>query len=292
MFVKKNNIDIENEFNKYYHGGYPVLCSSGRVAIMIILNFFSKKNENKIGIFPYASKCVREAVSKIKKPIISTDNEIISYNQWGYRTAYNNKDSILEDSVDTLTDINTNIFKTSKSNFVIWSLPKILGTHTGSIIWCRNKEDSQLIKRFITKHKPKYYLLVLKILSHVNVFFYHRWNVKIYFHPNLTSLENAEIFLKITQLKNIIKDRKKKLKLFQNIFRNTNIFDDCFYPSIIPLDTNDYKKKEQFMKSNCGKRHFFNPITKLYQKVYPLPIHQDVPIKKLEKFKDKFYGKK
>ena len=49
--IKKNNEEIENQFRDYYNGGFPVLCSSGRVAIMLILKSFLPI-KNKIGIFP------------------------------------------------------------------------------------------------------------------------------------------------------------------------------------------------------------------------------------------------
>ena len=123
--IKKNNEEIENQFRDYYNGGFPVLCSSGRVAIMLILKSFLPIKNKKIGIFPFASTCVREAILKIADFSLIKQDINISYNQWGYQNAQKGSSYLIEDSADTLVEINTNIFANTKSNFIIWSLPNI-----------------------------------------------------------------------------------------------------------------------------------------------------------------------
>ena len=164
--IKKQNSDIEDEIKKYYQGGFPVLCSSGRTSIMLILKLFMDNNERKVGIFPYASTCVREAIFKLANFSTLKESYNISYNQWGYQNAEKGKTFLIEDSADTLTEINTNIFQYTQSNFIIWSLPKILGTHTGALIWCREENDSILLKNTIQRNKPssyKYHLILTYI---------------------------------------------------------------------------------------------------------------------------------
>ena len=259
---------------------------------MLILKSFLPSNNKKIGIFPFASTCVREAILKFTDFSVNKQDNNISYNQWGYQNAAKGSNYLIEDSADTLTEINTNIFSNTKSNFIIWSLPKILGTHSGSIIWCRNIEDSKLLKSIISSSKPKMFILILKILSHYNMFFYNLWNKKIYNNVNLNKIELSEIFYKTKQLKSIISDRKRKILLFNSINKNKHILKNNFYPSVIPLEKNKYKTYEKFLKSSFGLRHFLFSNENEYVKVFPLPIHQDISYEKLKEFKECFYDKK
>ena len=102
-----------------------MLCSSGRVAIMLILKSFLPKNNKKIGIFPFASTCVREAILKFTDFSNYKQENNISYNQWGYQNAPKGSSYLIEDSADTLTEINTNIFSNTNANFIIWSYKNI-----------------------------------------------------------------------------------------------------------------------------------------------------------------------
>ena len=46
------------------------------------------------------------------------------------------KVSTIDDCVDSLCEIGTELFPTS-NDFEIWSLPKILGTTSGAVLWCK-----------------------------------------------------------------------------------------------------------------------------------------------------------
>ena len=129
---------IEEKLHKMFPSGSPVICSSGRAAINIALHYLNQKRNDVIGINSYTSHCVLDAISRIATPVKwnAKNNEIktrLIYHQWGYvQKEIINIDTI-DDCVDSLCEIGTELFPTSK-NFEIWSLPKILGTSSGAVL--------------------------------------------------------------------------------------------------------------------------------------------------------------
>lgn len=294
IFFFKNHTHVELLLNKYYKGGYPVLCNSARVGIKLILE---KENLNKkelVQIFPYASQCVVEAVGFSSTPYCAiqnyeNENYKILYNQWGYRNSnLSSSKNYIDDCADSLVDIDTNIFFDTKSKFIIWSLPKIISSLSGGIIWCKNKEDAVYLNKKIHSNKGSYFLLLIKFLLLYSGSLYKIWNLKIYKNPNLTILETSDIYSRLKNLKEIIEDRKNKIKLFKKYLPIKYELSSKYLPCVIPLTNGDFKKYELFMNSYCGVRHFYDRNKKVFLKTYPLPIHQDVSVSKLLKFKAKF----
>ena len=100
-----NYKDIEDYLYKNFEGGYPVLVSSGRSAIRLLLATFWDKKEIKI--FKYAGQCVVNAclVNNISPSTPITNYGDIVYHQWGYPITQQTKDIFIEDACDTFYKI-------------------------------------------------------------------------------------------------------------------------------------------------------------------------------------------
>jgi putative PLP-dependent aminotransferase (TIGR04422 family) len=179
---------LEERFERSFVGGFPVLLASARVGIMLTLKNFH--NSQYISIFPYASQCVVKAAFLAEKtvhtPLPNEPREII-HNQWGL---HQNQEILsrvfLEDSADSLYPLGGTVCKTN-SRFEVWSLPKLLGTTFGGIIWCRSKSDALALKE-IRNNSPKQNLLfrsLLSILKSKSHSAYQIWENYEFSHPVL-----------------------------------------------------------------------------------------------------------
>lgn len=59
---------VEARLASMFYGGHPVLCSSGRSAIVLALIGSGLSRADTVNVFPYANHCVLDAVSRIATP--------------------------------------------------------------------------------------------------------------------------------------------------------------------------------------------------------------------------------
>ena len=267
---------LEQLFQKMFPSGYPVLCSSGRVALYISVNESKLSRKDKLKLFPYASHCVINTISRLTTPVsydFKSPKEIC-YHQWGITSSLNTS-PIIEDSVDSLYKKNTPLFSLG-ANYEIWSLPKILGTSSGGILWCKYESDAIMIRNKIKGKKGIFTSWILRLLSLIFLNFYKFWEGTEYGYKGLTLLQRNEIFFKLKLWDQLIADRKEKIKLFidKSILKNQKI--SGRYPSCLPILTNKNEDEIKKMGFSVGFRHYYDGERLI--KVFPLPIHQDISI--------------
>tara|TARA_B110000444_G_C18756891_1_gene555579 strand:+ start:273 stop:1202 length:930 start_codon:yes stop_codon:yes gene_type:complete len=275
LWRKKEN--LEKEFENLYSSGYPILCSSGRSAIKMVLKLRECERKDNIKIFPYASKCVIDAISSISNPSVHDDinNKVkIVYNQWGFinNEVCENR-TIIEDSVDTLLLPNNSVFSL-KSDFAIWSLPKIYGTSSGAVLWCSDYADKEKLIQIREKSKPSIMLWFIRILGNFSSFFNKIWSGFAPELPNITRFEVSEIFFALTKLDEIIEDRKSKINLLSDLLPENILIPENILPTVLPIYSFKTDTELKKLGIESGNRHFVN--SKKIIKVIPLPIHQDV----------------
>ena len=102
-----------------FPSGYPVICSSGRVALYIALKELKFDRSKKINLYPYTDHCVISATGRISNPSAYNKNNKMDvvYHQWGITYSCNHK-PLVEDSVDSLYEKNTSLFANG-SNFEV-----------------------------------------------------------------------------------------------------------------------------------------------------------------------------
>ena len=207
-----------------------------------------------------------------------SENQIdIIYHQWGVTFNCNYK-PLIEDSVDSLYERNTPLFQ-GGAKFEIWSLPKILGTTSGGILWCKKEKDAILIRSKINNKKGIIFSWILRLLSYKFSLFYSLWEGTEKGYKGLSRLQINEIFSQIKLWDKVVENRKEKLDIFKkySILNDNNL--EGRLPSCLPVKTNISEKKLDGFGFSTGIRHFLTETT--LEKVFPLPIHQDVSISSL-----------
>ena len=281
--------EIEREISRYYNNlAFPVLVSSGRVGIKICLIYLKQNNKNNVKIFNYASQCVVKSVLKIAKPVFISNNtkeiQVIFHHMSCVQNQKTNE-IFIEDTIDTLAFPNAKLFPLN-GLFEIWSLEKIYGLIGGGIIWCKDKKTSESIKKIVNENKRNFdYIWILRILSIFSKSIRKIWDKK--------EIENFSIpWWAINQFepsflhdKNELINRQKKYKLLASFLPNWYLVDNKRLPSSVPIIIDDYKAK--LIKSLGFKtdfRHFeiFSKSGSTFIKFFPIPIHYQVPINKLE----------
>ena len=294
MFVSSEK--IENLLQKMFPSGYPVLCSSGRAAITFALEQSNASRRDLVGLFPYASHCVIDAVSRISTPLsgptaINADLRIV-YHQWGYVQEYNLPLNTIEDSVDTLCVKGTELFPGGGS-FEIWSLPKILGTTSGGVLWCKDEKSARSIKSLRDNRKGGLFQWILRLMSKKNHRIYNYWQGAEVAALNVSRLQTGELYSAVKEWDKIVNDRIKKIDIVWHLAPNWLRKPIMRLPTVVPViyDIHEnlllekglsagFRMIEQ-LKGDDGNRKLV--------KVIPLPVHQDVLEQDLLKF-EKFFN--
>ena len=283
--------EVEKKFRDMFPFGYPVLCTSGRSAISFILKYLNKKRSDNIGVYPFASHCVLDAVSRFSTPtldIFSNDTDLrLIYHQWGYVQETKSTSHSIDDCVDSLYIKKKKLFP-SNGLFEVWSLPKIIGSSSGAILWCKKKSDAEKIKKIRDKNRSSLLQWILRIASKKNIVIYNYWNGGEFSSGKPTLFQNAEINSLIKKWNFFLSDRKEKFDILSKFIVKNLKFSNDRYPCVIPVVYNKYLEEYLKKKTNSGSRMFEllskNNSRKLI-KVLPIPIHQDVSLDFIIKIK-------
>lgn len=185
--------DIEELLIEKFDGGFPVVLSSGRAAIKLIAQEFWTAHE--ISIFPYASQCVVNAIQAAGiAPYTRTNftSEIV-YNQWSELDRGCTSTPFIEDSCDTFLQEGSRVLRLG-AKFEVWSLPKILESRFGAVIWCRNSEDAIHLRRIRdTSKKGTLKKQVLRNLRSISKWNYATWEASEFNTFGLSKFEYASI---------------------------------------------------------------------------------------------------
>jgi len=212
---KAEPTDIEELLIEKFDGGFPVVLSSGRAAIKLIAQEFWTAHE--ISLFPYASQCVVNAIQAAGiTPYTQTDftSEIV-YNQWGELDRGCASTPFIEDSCDTFLQEGSRVLRLG-AQFEVWSLPKILESRFGAVIWCRNREDAiQLSQIRDTSKKGTLKKQVLRNLRSLSKWNYATWEASEFNTFKLSKFEYASILKDVSIWREKYEKREKLKKKAQ-----------------------------------------------------------------------------
>jgi putative PLP-dependent aminotransferase (TIGR04422 family) len=200
---------IEDMLAEKFLGGFPVVFSSARGAIKLIVQEFWTARE--LSIFQYASQCVVEAIQSagvIPYSRLNLTSEIV-FNQWGQLDLGCKNTPFIEDSCDTFLPEGSNILRLG-AQFEVWSLPKILSSRFGAVVWCRNLEDAVRLmgirdtsKRGIKKKQ------ILRNFRNLNKWSYRAWQTSEFKTYSLSKFEYGAIFKDVSGWHEKYCERKK-----------------------------------------------------------------------------------
>ena len=204
--------DVESLLIEKFFGGFPVVFSSGRGAMKLIVQEFWTSKE--IPIFQYASQCVVEAIQAAAvTPYSRTDftSEII-YNQWGELDMGCEKTPFIEDSCDTFLPEGSSVLQHG-AQFEIWSLPKILHSRFGAIVWCRNNEHAKFLRK--TRDISKRGVIKKQILRNFrnsSKWNYKTWQTSEFKTYKLSKFEYGTLLRDVSEWGKLYDERLKLIK--------------------------------------------------------------------------------
>ena len=281
-----NSTSIEDKFFTFWNSGYPVLTSSAKVSIILALKNNQISRGDYVGLQPFISPCVVKSVSTQAMPNYQQNQQnhsTIIYHQYGYLHNAIDCGNLIEDAVDSLCVPGSNLLPLG-GRYEIWSLPKILGTSAGSVIWCKNIEDASAIRKLRdSANKNGFMQWTLRILGSKWIEFYYYWEGgELYHNGKLPKIAIGDILKKIESFDRIIEDRIKKLNILKHLVPDELILSRDRLPCLIPLtDLNSTVKSKLFkLGFNLNERHMVvnKNDSRGVIKFFPLPIHQDVPL--------------
>jgi putative PLP-dependent aminotransferase (TIGR04422 family) len=265
-----------------FPSGYPVLCSSGRAALVLALEKSNKTRGDLVGLFPYASHCVIEAVSRITTPLlgptaIHADLRIV-YHQWGYVQEKKLPLNTIEDCVDTLCVPGTELFP-GGGCFEIWSLPKILGTTSGAVLWCKDKQVAERLRIQLNARVGGLSQWILRLISKRISNFQNYWQGAEAFSGRPSIFQTGEIMSAICQWDYIVRDRKIKLDLVWPLALSGLEKPIQRLPNVVPVVSQIEEKSLHKLGFSSGYRMFEivnKDGSRKMKSVLPIPIFQGV----------------
>ncbi|OOV47019.1 hypothetical protein B1J93_02220 [Leptospira kirschneri serovar Pomona] len=289
IIYSKKISSIEDTLETLFPSGYPVLCSSGRAAIGLALEFLDLKRNDFLGVFPFASHCVLDAVSRYTTPLTgrsskNTKNRIV-YHQWGYVQEYNLPPNTIEDCVDTLCIPGAKLFPAG-GMFEIWSLPKILGTSSGGVLWCREEKVASQIKAI--RDGRKYSGAIqwyLKLFSYKFPSLLSYWTGVEASNGKLSFLQTGEIYNSLNNWQKFIDDKLNRVEIASRLLPSWLKQTPHRIPSNIPIQHTISSEKFAKWGLSSGMRTFEKCIKKKSEliQVFPLPLHFQISLKQFKK---------
>ncbi len=279
--------DIEAELATLYPDAVPVLFSSARSGLTAILQMLDIFRTDICWCPPYSSHCVLESIARHATPS-TTEIEhakiALIYHQWGFVHRHDGLQpctTVIEDAVDTLFVPGTNPFA-CKGRFVLWSLPKVIATFWGGVVFCRNDEDAQRL-RGIREDRLKFRTIqaLLRIAGN------HSEMAGIYWHGT-ESLNGSLPDFALRQIKahlnSIPKLVQSKIRLLKGLQSAVNIIfpvDAGRLPSNIPVQVANCSIKwwgsESTFSAGLRSMNLTCDYSKNgWERVAPLPVHQDI----------------
>lgn len=153
-FVKDQDpsrrVDLYRKIEGFFEDrlGAPArLLPSGRAALSLILKFVGANRSHVVFSPKWSSSCVWECIGLRANPTVSFSPEpdiILAVHKWGFRSDFLETHSglLIEDSVDSLFADGNELFSLG-SDFDIVSLPKVIGSYSGAIVFSRNSSFLQ-----------------------------------------------------------------------------------------------------------------------------------------------------
>jgi putative PLP-dependent aminotransferase (TIGR04422 family) len=200
--------NLELNLQSQFTGGFPVVFASARAAMTIVFRRFFEGE--LIRIFPYASQCVVTSIIKSGKVACTPtpgNPRDIDYNQWGV-VRHKNTNLFMNDCADSLYPIG-GIVCSNDSRFEVWSLPKIIGTPFGAVMWCRSEIEADALRKERDLHPKQIYFMevFLSKLKKVNLRWYSFWEHYQFTHPVLNTSQTRSLSSQLDQWHAIYEER-------------------------------------------------------------------------------------
>lgn len=280
---------VEARLNEMFTGGTPVLFSSGRAALTHALVISGLGRADKVGLFPYASHCVLDSVARVATPTaVRKDASLnVIFQQWGYVQHHDLAAHDVEDCVDTLVVPGAELFP-GGGGFEVWSLPKILGTVSCGVLWCRSAGIAARLRQVRDSRKGSTLLWGLRLLGLHSELLYACWQGAEASQGRPSRLQTGEIFGALDTWNDVVTDRRRKLDIAWKLAPLWLAKPVDRLPCVVPAELRsdiDGEALARHVGIASGLRMLERPAASgVFQltRVLPIPIHQDVTLERLD----------
>lgn len=284
---------IEDLLASMFQGGHPVLCSSGRSALVFALLGSDLGRADGVGVFPYASHCVLDAVSRVATPqpgAASPSRRRIVFHQWGYVQEHELDLATIEDCVDTLAVPGCRLFP-GGGVFEIWSLPKILGTTGGGVLWCRSPDAAEQLRRLRNARGGRTVQWLLRLLGGRSPLLHAWWQGAEGISGAPSRLQTGEIMAALGEWPAIVADRQRKIEMVWPLAlpwlpRSTERL-PCVVPALAGKGGEQLALELGFAAGMRMMERVEQNGQRTLLKVLPIPVHQDVSLAWLRRALDR-----
>mgnify|MGYP002150277707 CR=1 FL=1 len=274
--------EIEALLKSMFPSGHPVLCSSGRSALSLALIESGASRGDLVGVFPYASHCVLDVVSRITTPLAGPSSlkasARIVYHQWGYVQETMLVNNLIDDCVDTLCVPGAALFP-GGGRFEIWSLPKIIGTTSGGVLWCKNEETANELRSLRDSRSGGLFQWIIRLLIPFFRKLYLFWHAAECEGGKVSRFQSGEILLAIQKWPDFVSRRQSYLEKIWPLAVDWLEKPWQRLPTVVPVDIALAENKLKKLGVLSGSRMFECVAVgglREVKKVVPIPIHQYV----------------
>lgn len=278
--------ELEARLCAPFAGVEAVLFSSGRSSIAAVLEYYRITRSDFVAYPPYSSHCVLEAIARSGSPRPDSESGArlqLIYHQWGFQNLTRAAGIVLEDSADSLFVPGPMEFPNGGEIQMV-SLPKVFGCSSGAVLYCRNLQAAEVLREIRSRRKKGrrlQHLLRIAGASHPRL--YEIWAGTEAGRGSPAPLLCSELDRALRSWEAIIRDRTLKWNAMQSAFPG---LPDCGadrLPCAIPLAKNDENLENvRRVGLDIGIRHWVSRGEPPRQ-VIPVPIHQEVPVERIEK---------
>jgi putative PLP-dependent aminotransferase (TIGR04422 family) len=277
---------IESLLRDEYPGTDAVLFSSARAGMTAALIQLGLKRPDLVWTPRFSSHCVLEAIAHVATPSPSAaeiNSAALIYHQWGFvgQPEFPKDTVLIEDAVDNLLSPGHSPFAAG-GQFLLWSLPKVLGTSGGGVVFCRDGRDAEALRR-IRKGRPASIIQAyLRLRSKNNLRASLYWNGAEAMQGELVAPFRRQAYRRLREIRGVVDSRRELLRALSPLlaakFQNWHRL-----PSNLPLkptpDVAPYWESGGVF--SAGLRSFNTAgIFPESKWVYcaPLPVHMDIQL--------------
>ena len=278
---ESKNYDYFREIETFFEDKFncdAILTPSGRTAIAMVIRFKQINRSHSVYITKWSSHCMFNTIGAFTNTtvdFVGTPDMIVINHKWGQPVLLKNeyRDSVLiEDSVDSIFLTPEALFP-NNADFEIISLPKIIGSYSGGIIFSKDKNFTEYVRNLqkenlgLAKHQSRLKCIPPQDIKNFETWLYHEaWNTS-HDANSLTNILNKLSFYEDN--KRIITQR---LELLQDKLGLEFEIKDRIGP-VYPLSLRKFK-----IVGNPNillRNHSFSPYLEdnEYESVHVLPLH-------------------
>lgn len=277
---------IESLLRDEYPGSDAVLFSSARAGMTAALMQLGLKRPDLVWTPGFSSHCVLEAIAHIATPSPNAIGKLCAaliYHQWGFvgQPDFPKGTLLIEDAVDHLLCPGHSPFAAG-GQFLLWSLPKVLGTSGGGVVFCRDGQDAEALRRIRQERPASIIQAYLRMRSKSSSMAALYWNGAEAMQGELVAPFRRQVYRSLLEIRTVVESRMQLLRAlspflaakFQNWHR---------LPSNLPLkptpDVTRHWSSEGLF--SAGLRSF--NTTRVFPRAEwvrcaPLPVHMDIQL--------------